>query len=62
VRVIPAGTEFRDKNGELLVTVVSDIVPGAYIMATDFMLPDGKHPDPLMPIPDDVIAGMKAFE
>ena len=53
------GTEIRDKNGNLLVTVVNDVFRYSIVNPKDFSLPDGTHPEPDTLVPEDV---MKFFE
>lgn len=44
--MIPAGTEIRDAEGKLIVTVVEDIHPWTVNSHKLFRLPNGEHPAP----------------
>lgn len=44
--MIPAGTEIRDEEGNLIATVVEDIHPWTENSHKLFRLPNGEHPVP----------------
>lgn len=61
--MLKRGDTIRDKDGNPLVTILVVPVRGAPILATHFLLPNGKTPDPHEQMHPAVIEALKnAFD
>lgn len=54
--MIKAGTEIRDRAGNVVVTVLVDLGPWSANDHRHFRMPNGEHPIPGEPMPVEVIS------
>lgn len=52
--IAKAGEEIRDADGDLVATLAVDIHVGQVCLASQWILPNGKHPSPTDTVPEAI--------